>query len=377
MALASYSVSYSVDDGISYTVLKDLLSINLSVGVQAQLQQIRASTATIVLRYPDGYDDPYTDLVPGARLIIRNITGTEFDVWEGKIADVSVSWGMPYVDNVGQADFLNISVEGFFADLGRMDGLDYAMTATTLNSQFSQATTESGVACGYIPSTDGRLGPATTVSGTWGDWVAQTALSNNCRMRDGMEMTTGRVNIVSPFSIVVCDHNFSDTPSGTDQKYDVIDFDSLADNFYTQVSVNTASFGTATVTKSGAVKPFRTLTVNTLSPSIGVGTDFANYLLGNYQNPALELSSFSATAEQQTTNKLDQLALFSVANYPGKSIVVTFRGVNYFCIIEGVTMSATPNSTRFTFYVSGQDLNAYLILDNTKLGKLDENKLGY
>jgi hypothetical protein len=40
-------------------------------------------------------------------------------------------------------------------------------------------------------------------------------------------------------------------------------------------------------------------------------------------------------------------------------------------------MSATPNSTRFTFYVSGQDLNAYLILDNTKLGKLDENRLGY
>jgi hypothetical protein len=377
MALAKYSASYSIDDGISYTVLKDLMSVNLSVGVQAQLQQLKASTCTIVLRYPDGYFDPITDLVPGTRVLIKNIVGTEFDVWEGKISDVAVTWGIPYVNNVGNADFLEINLEGFFADLGRMDGLNYAMTGTTLTSQFTQATTESGVACAYIPTTDGRLGPATTVTGTWADWVAQTALSNNCRMRDGLEMVTGRVNIVSPFSITACTVNFSDTPSGDDQKFDVIDFDSLADNFYTQVSVNTASFGTATVTKSGATKPFRTLTVNTLSPSIGVGTDFANYLLGNYQDPALALSSLSATAEQQTTNKLDQLDLLGVANYPGKSIVVTFRGVNYFCIIEGVTMSATPNSTRFTFYVSGQDLNAYLILDNTKLGKLDENKLGY
>ena len=377
MALSDYSASYSVDDGLTYTVLKDLVSVNLSVGVQAQLEQLKASTCNVVLRYPDGYDDPLTDLVPGARLIIKNVTGTDFDVWEGKIADVSVSWGIPFANSVGPADFLNISVAGFFADLGRMDGLDYAMTATTLTSQFTQASTESGVACAYIPTTDGRLGPATTVSSTWGDWVAQTALSNNCRMRDGMEMVTGRVNIVSPFSITACTDNFSDTPSGTDQKYDVINFDSLADNFYTQVSVNTASFGTATVTKAGESKPFRTLTVNTLSSSLGAGTDFANYLLGNYQDPALQLSSFSATAEQQTTNKLDQLALSSVANYPGKSIVVTFRGVNFFCIIEGVTMSATPASTRFTFYVSGQDLNAYLILDNTKLGKLDENKLGY
>jgi len=377
MTLANYSASYSIDDGITYTVLKDLMSVNLSVGVQAQLQQLRASTCSIVLRYPDGYDDPITDLVPGTRVLIKNIVGTEFDVWEGKISDVSATWGIPYVNNVGNADFLEINIEGFFADLGRMDGLDYAMTATTLTSQFTQATTQSGVACAYIPTTDGRLGPATTVSGTWADWVAQTALSNNCRMRDGLEMVTGRVNIVSPFSITACTVNFSDTPSGTDQKFDVIDFDSLADNYYTQVSVNTASFGTATVTKTGETVPFRTLTVNTLSPSIGVGTDFANYLLGNYQDPALALSSLSATAEQQTTNKLDRLDLLGVANYPGKSIVVTFRGTNYFCIIEGVTMSSTPASTRFTFYVSGQDLNAYLILDNTKLGKLDENKLGY
>jgi hypothetical protein len=40
-------------------------------------------------------------------------------------------------------------------------------------------------------------------------------------------------------------------------------------------------------------------------------------------------------------------------------------------------MSATPAGASFTFYVSGADLNAYLILDNPTFGTLDENRLGY
>jgi len=40
-------------------------------------------------------------------------------------------------------------------------------------------------------------------------------------------------------------------------------------------------------------------------------------------------------------------------------------------------MSATPENAFFTYYVSGADLNAYLILNNATFGKLDENKLGY
>jgi hypothetical protein len=40
-------------------------------------------------------------------------------------------------------------------------------------------------------------------------------------------------------------------------------------------------------------------------------------------------------------------------------------------------MSATPAGARFTFYLSGADLNAYLLLDELTLGRLDSNKLGY
>jgi hypothetical protein len=67
----------------------------------------------------------------------------------------------------------------------------------------------------------------------------------------------------------------------------------------------------------------------------------------------------------------------SFARTPGVRTRVEFRGTIYQCIIEGVTMSATPAGARFTFYLSGADLNQYLILDDLFYGKLDSNKLGY
>jgi len=378
MALQSYSVSYSTD-GVNYTALTNVQSINLSVGVSAQLQQLRASTAEVVLRYPNGYASPITALKSGTFVLIKNNTAPagSYDVWLGKIADVVAQYGIPYQSSVGPADYLTISAEGFFADLGRMNGNDYSMAANALTTQMTNATAQTGVSIEWSGQA-AQQGAATTVSGTWADWVARTGLSNNARMWDGLSTGTADVALLSPFSNATTDFNFSDTPTGNDQIYDQINFDSLSDNFYTQVIVKTESFGSATATDPAASVPYRTYEVNTINSSNGQATDFANYLLSNYKTPRLAISSLSATAEAQASFKLDKLVTgSSLANYPGYRVTVTFRGTSYPCIIEGVTMSATPASTRFTFALSGADLNAYLILDNTVFGKLDENRLGY
>ena len=378
MGLQSYVVNYLTGSG--YVALTNIQSINLNIGVQAQLDQIKASNATVVIRYPTGFASPITQLKSGTDVTIQNNTvpASPYDIWQGKISDVSVEYGMPYADGVGNADYATITMEGYFADLGRMNGGSYAMAAGTLASQMITATTQSGVSVAYISGGETRTGAATTVSSTWGDWVARTALSNNARLRDGAEMTTGKVNIISPFNVVPFDYAFSDAPTGTNQKYDVINFDSLSDNYYNQVSVVTESFGTSTVLASGVFKPYRTYQVNTINASASQADDFANYLLNNYKTPKLTISSISATAEQQSTFKLDQMvSIFSLYYYPSCSVNITFRGTTYPCVIEGVSMNATPASTRFTFYVSGADLNAYLILNNATFGKLDSNRLGY
>jgi hypothetical protein len=378
MGLQSYVVNYLTGSG--FVALTNIQSINLNIGVQAQLEQIKASTATVVIRYPTGFASPIAQLKSGTDVTIQNNTvpASPYDIWQGKISDVSVEYGMPYAGGVGNADYATITMEGYFADLGRMNGGSYAMAAGTLASQMITATTQSGVSMAYISGGETRTGAATTVSSTWGDWVARTALSNNARLRDGAEMTTGKVNIISPFNVVPFDYAFSDAPTGTNQKYDVISFDSLSDNYYNQVTVSTESFGSSTVLAGGVFKPYRTYQVNTINASASQATDFANYLLNNYKTPKLAISSISATAEQQSTFKLDQMvSIFSLYYYPGCSVNITFRGTTYPCVVEGVSMSATPDSTRFTFYVSGADLNAYLILNDATFGKLDSNRLGY
>jgi hypothetical protein len=62
---------------------------------------------------------------------------------------------------------------------------------------------------------------------------------------------------------------------------------------------------------------------------------------------------------------------------PGTKVSVVFRGTTFNCVVEGVSMTATPESSRYTYYLSGADMNAYLLLDNAVFGKLDFNKLGY
>jgi hypothetical protein len=162
--------------------------------------------------------------------------------------------------------------------------------------------------------------------------------------------------------------------------FDQIVFEGYADNYYTQVSVNPDGLATQTVTLSGATVPFRTYVVNTNNATTGQALDFANYLLSNYSTPKLSLASVSCVAEAQTLDMLlDKFAgvTQSFARTPGVRTRVEFRGNVYECLIEGVTMSATPESARFTFYLSAADLNRYLILDDAFYGTLDNNKLGY
>jgi hypothetical protein len=185
--------------------------------------------------------------------------------------------------------------------------------------------------------------------------------------------------VISPFYNSVSTINFSDTANNaTNQVYNQINFDSLADNFYTQVTVTPESFGAATVTQVGASLPYRTYQTNTLSASTAQATDYANYLLSNYGTAALAISSVTCSGDAQSSFQLDKMGENSeFGKTVGRQVSVAFRGTTYQCVVEGVTMSATPGESLFTFHLSGADLNSYLILNNTNYGRLDFNKLGY
>jgi hypothetical protein len=378
MGLQSYTVSYSTN-GTTFTDLTNVQNITINAGRQAQLQAIQATTATVEIRYPTGFASPITALVAGTIIRIRN-TNTIYPypnapMMFGRISNVTAIYGIPFQGGVGQSDYLTINVEGSFAALGRMQGENYVITSTDLAAQCVEASTETGLDI----SKDGpntAIAP-TTVSGTWGDWLAQVALTINGRLHD--ITLSDRITLLSPFAQNIPTTGFSDVANNiNNQVYNAITFDSLSDNFYTQITVDPQDFAAVTVTKVGATAPFRTYQVNSLSASTGNATDFANYLLGNYQDASFAISSITCSAEAQNVFQLDGFENGpNFSDFMGMQVNVTFRGTVFACLVEGVTMSATPAGASFTYYFSGADLNAYLLLGNPILGQLDNNRLGY
>jgi hypothetical protein len=63
------------------------------------------------------------------------------------------------------------------------------------------------------------------------------------------------------------------------------------------------------------------------------------------------------------------------ARLPTYFTKITFRGVTYVARIEGATLSALPDQTRVTYYLSPAEANPWLILDSATNGLLDTNKL--
>ena len=367
----NYEVEISPDRMV-FTALSNVQDISISIGRQRQLDAYNASTAKVTLRYPTGFVTPNTDLVSGNFCAINNLTTGQF-MFLGVINNVDVSYGIPYAGGVGQADYLTFTVEGQFSQFGRVQGENYAMAADTLYEQLLDCSTETGLNVGTV-ATNVQPMAATTVSSTWGDWLNKVLVTINGRIWDSQSLGT---TVITPFNLETATVNFSDTTNNaTNQVYDQINFGSYADNYYTQVTVDPENFAAATVETGTA--PFRTLLTNTFNASTAQATDYANYLLSNYDEQGQALLSISCLAEAQSTFKLDKLfATGSPPIYPGTQVTVTFRGTVFTCIIEGVSITATPESSRYTFYLSGADLNAYLILDNTVFGRLDYNKLGY
>lgn len=376
MAL-NYTFQYSTDPvGLGWTTLTNVQEFLFYGGRPSQLDAYNAARMTITARYPNGYASPIAALVPGTyiQILTPNVVGYPYGIY-GKISNVSVTYGIPYQNNVGNADYVQIQVEGAFAAAGRMQGNGYSMAANTLNGQMTTANTQTGLSI-YCWA-EGPQMAATTINGTWGDWINSSLVTINGRMCDfGIYPDT--INLRPYYTAGTCTVNFSDTTNNaTNQVYNQIRFDALGDNYYTQVQVAPESYATQTKTNAGATIPYRTLKMNTLNSSTSQANDLATFLLSQYQTQRFAISQISCIAEAQNTFKLDTMGLSGLQNLIGARVNITFRGTTYPCLIEGVSITATPETSTYTYDVSGQDLNNYLVLNDAVFGKLDSNKLGY
>lgn len=368
MATVELKAYYAATFGGTLTALTNVQSITVNCGRQAQLDAYGANTAEIVMRYPTGYASPNTNLIPGTQIIIRTVWGGgEQNIFSGRIQNTIATYGIPYASGVGNADYLTLECEGFFATVGRAPGNNYAMAAANAQVQVTAASTQSGLNIAPYTGLENFNIAGTTVSTTWGDWVNRLLLTLNGRMSDNGSSLT----LYGPYYKGVAFYgDFSDA-SKTESlhPYQNINFWSLADNYYTQVTVTPESYAAQTVQTGSA--PYRVYNVNTLNSSTSQALDNANYLLNTYSTTNLKIASIRVLI-----NDCLRIPAYG-SSYIGTALKVTFRGTTYNCVLEGCTWSGTPDATYATFYLSGADLNNYLILNDAVYGTLNNNRLGY
>lgn len=365
----SYQVWYSTDL-VSWTELSNIESINAFVGRSGITDTFAPSSATVVMRYPDGFTDPITDLVVGTWIKFQRVGGT-YEMWRGMIRNVTVNWGKPYRNNEGAADFMTIECEGAMAEWGRQQGQDTAVSASDLLTQMSVVAGIGNLQYGttYTAGTAPSLG-ASEVSGSLLEWVNTAAASTGATLKDG----SGILGLNTKDFIGLLPVSFSDTTSNsTHQIYDELTFDSLAQDYFTQVQVD-INTGTVVTRETGA-EPYRTLRLSTYSSNTAQAQDLADWYLGIFSRADFGISSVSCVAASQNTFALE--LGYAFWDLPGYRTELTFRGNTYTLTILGVQFTADAFSTRFTYSVIDADLTPYFYLDSDEYGVLDQNRLNW
>jgi hypothetical protein len=171
-----------------------------------------------------------------------------------------------------------------------------------------------------------------------------------------------------PYNVLTATNFDDDGTLSNGEPYQQIQFEGLSDAYFDQVFVNAAGLASQTA-GSGE----RTYSVSTLHRTTAQADSWADYLLAQLSSkdptPSVLVTSTTGWSTVANISPLDLL--------PGNMARVRLRSTTREAIIEGGIISATPEQTRFTLYLSDREVLNYLILDDAEYGQLDYNRLGY
>ncbi len=366
-----FTVEYSTN-GTTWTALQNVQEISATIGRQQLIDTFEPSRANITARYPNGFSTPNSALVVDTQIRIKRVGGT-YTMWTGRIRNVTVQWGKPYNAGVGVADIVEIECEGALAQWGRLQGGSLFIAPDDLLTQISNVLSGTNLQYGttYTASTAPQLG-SSTVDDSLANWLNTACATIGATIKDGSDNNIVGVNgrdFVGNLPV-----QFSDAVSSAYyQKYDNIIFDSVSADFFTEIELNTTDVGDVIVNYGTA--PYRTYRQTTYSANVAQATDLANYLIGIYGDNGFGISEISCNSEAQSSWALD--LGYGWWDIIGYTTFITFRGTTFRCTVLGSSFTATPDGSRFTYYVADIGLTPFLILDDPSAGILDTNKLGW
>lgn len=369
------TVNYKADGYIGLLTLSNVARVDWNVGRSNITDQWSAGTCTVFGRGAIlGGGFPPT-IGREMRVQVQDAGSTA--TFYGLISDVRQIYGI-----VSTMDTYEVRIEGTYAALARNYG---TVTTTAGASTSSMADSIRNT----LPSTVGVNG------GGWGSTTsAQTYTGQNSDPLDVL-MATEQGAVVeygedqpwlTPVSfinkITLYGRNasalyqlgfnvMSDTGTSvygvTPYKYSEIEFLSAAQNYGTKVVVNASGLAEQSSGTGNYVQA-----INTINSSTSEAANVAGYVktqLDISQSVPVRLS-FSGAGNSNNS------VFLANTNQVKQACAIVFRGTTYDAVIEGLSFTADPANWECSWILSSSLQNAFLRLNDTIFGTLDDNKLG-
>ncbi len=355
--MARYTYTVTIN-GVGYS---NIQSIQMTSGRASVQDPFKTATAVISGRSLVGFTKPTI----GYRVLIYASGNLCYD---GTVADVTIRYGI-----VAAEDTWEIRCEDALAQAGRTV-VSGSWGAT--NSCYTDAVYIANVQSISMIST----GPSPSSS------IASMQAIDNANLLTVLQTLVqteqGRIQGFGPSSLAWTGRkdmarltvlaSFTDGTLGagyTTAKYDAVTFASMADNYATTVVVNPVGLAPQS---SGS--GYRTFSMDSYDVSTTQAANLAGYVKNTLAVATDVPSSLSCLAEEQSNDAALSLAQYGATGY---QMEIILRGVSYRCVVEGVTITATPESSRFTYYLSSSQAYQFLILNDAVYGKLGTGKLGF
>lgn len=344
--------------------------LSFNTGRTSITDQWSGATATVYGR------DPSTITTPPAVGDAVQIKWGLTEFFYGVVQDWRVIYGLTTA-----YDTWELSLESGWGAAGRKTG---NVTVTAGQSTYALAAALSSASSTLItPSTLDTLAAwgctvsAVNITGQLAEVGTVLMETEQGAVRDWGQMSGGSPSQPSAYSMVYGRNStqlysnigtFSDAGTGGTYKYDSIEFLSAAYNLGTKVTVQAAGFADQTAGTGDYTQTF-----STVNGSATEALDLAGYL-----NAQLSLNSAVPFALSTSGSLVgnNPVTLFSPQNIKN-AVTVVFRGNTYQCVIEGITFSANASDWTGSMTFSSSLQNAFLRLDNTTYGTLDNNRLGF
>ena len=368
--------------GGAWQTLPSVQLINIFRGRRLQIDDYSIDSMTVESEFPSSWT---VEPKLGDRIIAYIykpgvVVGTDnFAAFWGSIRDVKINYG--YVPN---EDRVTITCEGIQADWGRAQLNSFALAEKTTELQVGDVGTQVGLSVGAF---NGRsIASAQTYTGNAFSLVNLITRTEEARMaaQSVTYQSTPALYWYGRNTPPLTTYYWNDgtgTPYINQMKYERIEFRSSADNYYNSVTITPDAVASQTATLSET--PLYSWQKNTVDYTTSQALSHAQWVLNNFRSKDQTLASITFTDVQQTIttypppNNFNFDVVQVITSAIGQFGNISFRGDVFKTILEGISISATPEKTRATVFMSGQDTNAYLVLDNAVFGTLDNNKLGF